>query len=113
AFVNTGIRPQIDLAQVRTALANANVQLVAAQNNYAVSMAQLNQAIGMPADTTYALADSDLPPVPGEGSPPGALVTQALGTRPELAVLARQHDAQEKTVRALQGGYGPALTANA
>jgi len=112
AFVTTGIRPQIDLAQARTAVANANVQLVAAQNNYAVSMAQLNQAIGLPADTTYSLADSDLPPIAGEDSSSSALVSQALTARPELAVLARQREAQEETVRSARGGYGPALSAN-
>jgi outer membrane protein len=113
AFVNNGIRPQIDLAQARTAVANANVQLVAAQNNYAVSMAQLNQAMGVPADTTFVLADSDMPPVAGEGASSGTLVTEALKARPELAVLARQREAQAETVRSLEGGYGPSLSANA
>jgi outer membrane protein len=113
AFVSTGIRPEIDLAQARTAVANANVQLVGAQNNYAVSMAQLDQAMGVAAGTTRALADSDLPPVPGEDGSSEALVSEALKARPELAVLAKQREAQEQTVRSLEGSYGPALSATA
>ena len=39
AFVGAGIRPEIDLAQARTAVANARVQLVTANNNHAVALA--------------------------------------------------------------------------
>jgi outer membrane protein len=112
-FVRAGIRPQIDLAQTRTALANAKVQRVAAENNYAVSLAQLNQAMGVPADTAYTLADGELPPVRGEDAPPASLVDEALRARPELAALEHQRQAQELTVRALRGGYGPSLAATA
>ncbi len=47
AFVRTGIQPDINLATVLTALANAKVQLVTARNNYAVAEAQLSQAMGV------------------------------------------------------------------
>jgi len=40
AFVKTGIQPDINLATVLTALANAKVQLVTAQNNFEVAEAQ-------------------------------------------------------------------------
>ena len=40
AFVGAGIRPEIDLAQARTAVANARVQLVTAANNHAVARAR-------------------------------------------------------------------------
>jgi outer membrane protein len=113
AFVKNGIRPEIDLAQVRTTLANARVQLVGATNNYAVSLAQLNQAMGLPAGVPHALTDSELAAVPGEDGPPETLVTEALRARPELAALESQRRAQELTVSALRGGYGPALGAAA
>jgi len=113
AFVKNGIRPEIDLAQVRTSLANARVQLVGAGNNYAVSLAQLNQAIGLPAATPHELTDSELAPVVGEDGAPAALADQALRARPEMVSLAQQRRAQEATVRSLRGAYGPALSATA
>jgi len=110
AFVRTGIQPDINLATVLTALANAKVQLVTAQNNDAVAMAQLAQAMGAPASGSYAIADDDLRPVGGEDGPPGPLVDRALRTRPELANLVNQRRAQELTVEATRGSYGPALS---
>jgi outer membrane protein len=109
-FVKVGIRPEIDLAQVRTALANAQVQLIGTQNNLAVSMAQLNQAMGLPAEVPHELADSEMPPVPGEDAPAGQLAEDAQRTRPEIAVAQQQRRAQELTVRSLEGGYLPSLS---
>lgn len=111
AFVRTGLRPDIDLAQVRTALANAQVQLVGARNNYAVAVAQLNQAMGIPVEAPHTLTDSELPAIPGEDGSAAALAAQAEKARPELAVLDKQRQAQELTVSALRGGYGPSLSA--
>jgi outer membrane protein len=110
AFVRTGIQPDINLATVLTALANAKVQLVTAQNNDAVASALLAQAMGVPMAGTYAIADASFPPVAGEDGPPGALVDRALRTRPELANLEKQRRAQELTVEATRGSYGPALS---
>jgi outer membrane protein len=111
AFVGAGIRPEIDLAQARTAVANARVQLVTATNNQAVAVAQLEQAMGLVEGVSYDLADSALAPVPGEDGSLQALVDGALAARPELATIQRQHRAQELTLASLRGGYGPALDA--
>ncbi len=46
-FVQVGTQPPIALAQQRSAVATARVQLVTAQNNYEIAKAQLNQAAGM------------------------------------------------------------------
>ena len=110
AFVRTGIQPDINLATVLTALANAKVQLVTAQNNDAVAMAQLAQAMGAPASGSYVIADDDFRAIAGEDGPPGPLVDRAFRTRPELANLVNQRRAQELTVEATRGGYGPALS---
>ena len=111
AFVRTGIQPDINLATVLTALANAKVQLVTARNNYAVSEAQLAQAMGTPVGSSYSLSDAELPAVAGEDGPAATLVDHALHARPELANLVDQRVAQELTVRALKGAYGPAVSA--
>jgi outer membrane protein len=111
AFVRTGIQPDINLATVNTALANAKVQLVTARNNFAFGEAQLAQAMGVPVGAAFSLSDAELPAVAGEDGPAAGLVGRALRARPEVANLANQRRAQELTVRALKGGYGPAVSA--
>jgi outer membrane protein len=111
ALVKAGIRPDIDTATVRTALANAKVQLVNAQSNYFVAQAQLAQAMGVSVDGVYALADNDLPAIEGEDGPNAPLTERALKARPELANLASQRRAQELLTDAVRGGYGPSLGA--
>jgi outer membrane protein len=111
ALVKAGIRPDIDTATVRTALANAKVQLVNAQSSYAVAQAQLAQAMGVEVDGSYALADDEMPAIDGEDGANAPLTERALKARPELANLASQRQAQALTADALRGGYGPAFGA--
>jgi outer membrane protein len=111
AFVRTGIQPDINLATVMTALANAKVQLVNARNNFAVAEAQLSQAMGVSASQTYTLSDQQLPSVAGEDGEPASLVAHAEKNRPEIANLTAQRRAQALTIRSLKGGYGPSLSA--
>src|SRR6185437_9305135 len=111
AFVRTGIQPDINLATVRTALANATVQLVTARNNVSVADAQLAQAMGVSVGERYTLADQELPPIAGEDGPPGPLVEHAEKNRPELANIFNQRRAQELTVDSLKGSYGPSVSA--
>jgi outer membrane protein len=111
AFVKTGIQPDINLATVLTALANAKVQLVMAQNNFEVAEAQLDQAMGVPVEGRFAIADDEMQVVPGEDGPSGPLAERALRARPEVANLADQRRAQELTVHAVRGAYGPTFGA--
>jgi outer membrane protein len=111
AFVRTGIQPDINLATVQTALANAKVQMVTAQNNQAVADAQLSQAMGVSVGERYTLADQEISPVAGEDGPPGPLVEHAEKNRPEIANIINQRRAQELTVSALKGSYGPSVSA--
>jgi len=111
AFVRAGIRSQIDLATARTAVANARVQMVTADNAEASARAILNQAMGVPETTTYQLTDGDEPPVPGEDGASAELIQIALRARPEIAAAEEQRRAQELTVSAFRGNYGPALSA--
>jgi len=113
-FVGAGLRPDIDLARVRTDLANVRVQLINAENAYELAKAQLNQAMGVTTPTAYDVAADDLPAVEGEDAAAAdRLIDDALTRRPELAVLDRQRLAQLQVVRALKGAYGPSLAANA
>jgi outer membrane protein len=116
-LVGAGLRPDIDLARVRTDLANARVQLITAENGVALGRAQLDQAMGVPGASSaaggYSLVDAPQVPVPGEAGSTDALVRSALATRPELVSLHRARQAQEASIKGLRGSYAPALGATA
>jgi outer membrane protein len=112
-FVQVGTQPQIALAQQKAAVANAQVQLITAQNTYETAKAQLNQAAGLTGGTDYDVGNDELPPVDDEDQPLDVLASKALATRPEMAALEKQHAAQEAVLSSAKGGYGPALSANA
>ena len=108
AFVRTGIQPDINLATVQTALANAKVQLVTARNNYAVAEAQLSQAMGVSVSEHYALSDAGGPAHRRRGRRrPRRWSRTREKNRPEIANLVNQRRAQEATVRSLQGRLRP------
>lgn len=111
-FVDVGARPAIDLAQTRADRANAELQLVNADNAYEVAKAQLNQAVGVEQDTHYEVADTPTEPVPGEDNPVQAVFDEALAHRPEVAAHIQQVRALELAARALQGSYLPSLGAS-
>ncbi|HEY8211719.1 MAG TPA: TolC family protein [Myxococcaceae bacterium] len=108
-FVRVGTRPEIDLAQARTDLANARLLLVNAENAYDLARAQLNQAMGVEGSLEYDVADNQAPVVEGEDGTTDELLKQALSVRPEVAALDQQVRAQELTVSAVSGGYWPSL----
>jgi len=109
-FVRAGTQPEISLAQTRTDVANAKVQLIQAENSYDIARAQLNLAMGVTASVDYDVADRGLGALDGEDDPAEQLVARALAARPELASLTKQHEADVLTVRAFERGYGPALS---
>jgi outer membrane protein len=111
-LVEAGLRPDIDLARVRTDLANARVALIGAENGVALARALLDQQMGAPGGS-YTLAEEQSAAVPGETGALEALLDGAMAARPELASLARARQAQEATIAALRGGYAPTLGATA
>jgi outer membrane protein len=111
-FVTVGTQPQIALAQQRAAVANAQVQLITAQNNYELAKAQLNQAMGVQDDTDYDLGEEQLGPIDDEEKSLDTLIQRAMAARPELASLARQAEADEKNLSAVKGAFGPTLSAS-
>jgi outer membrane protein len=112
-FVKVGARPDIDLAQARADRANAEVQLINASNAYANAKAQLNQAMGIEARLDYDVNDESFHPVEGEALTIDTLMSEALRARPEVAQIAEQLHAQERTIDAALGGWFPALAAQA
>ena len=110
-FVKVGTRPEIDLAQARTDRANAQVQLINAENNYEIAKAQLNQAMGVDADTHYHVRDEALGEIHGEEEERPGLVDEAVHSRPDLFSLDYQISAQKHTLSAVKGAYGPSISA--
>lgn len=112
AFVEVGTRPEIDLAQARTDLANAQVQRINALNGYATAKAVLNQAMGINGVADFEVADESMTPVEGEALGGDALLAIALEARPELAALSAQLEAQTRSTDGIRGAYWPRLSAS-
>jgi outer membrane protein len=111
AMVQVGTQPPIALSQQKAAVANAEVQLITAENNYETAKAQLNQATGFAGGTDYDVGSELIPPLDDEDQPLETLVKKALDARPELATIHKERLAQEATISATKGAYGPALSA--
>jgi outer membrane protein len=113
AFVDLGRSPPIDLLQARVDQANAEVQVINAENDYASARALLNQAMGVEATIAYDIVPTTSAPVPGEASPLESLIDEAVAARPEIAALRDQLRAQELTNKAIGGLRWPSLQAQA
>jgi outer membrane protein len=109
AFVEVGTRPPIDLAQERTNVANARVQLIQGENTYATARVRLEQAIGATDLGPWEIEDASLPAVAGEEGGTEPLLQEAIASRPELAALSQQLRGQQLTERSLRGGYWPSV----
>jgi len=108
-FVEVGTQAPIALAQARTDVANARVQLISAENGYDTARATLNQAMGVEGSIDYDVSDEHQPAIEGEDASTDVLLGEAVKNRPELSALVNQVAAQELTVRSLQGSYAPTL----
>ncbi|MEN9797366.1 MAG: hypothetical protein RL653_1062 [Pseudomonadota bacterium] len=113
AFVEVGTRPEIDLAQVKTDRANAQLQLIQAENGYDTARAQLLQSMGLEAGLDFDVDGAPLPELPGEDGDTEALVNEAVTARSEFAALDRDRAALESTLRSVRGTYWPQLSATA
>ena len=112
-FYAAGIKSEVDVAQTRTDLANAQLAQVNADNGYVTARQQLLLAMGVVGSTDFDVADESIAPVPGEDSDDlNALVDEALKQRPEMTAFAQQAQAQQATIDSTRGGYGPSLYAN-
>ena len=111
-FVKAGSRPAIDLAAVRADKATAEVQLINAENAYAIAKAQLAQAMGESGSARFEVGDDRLPPVKGEDGDEERLVAEAVKSRPAMLALERQLEAQRYLVGAARAAYGPQIGAS-
>jgi outer membrane protein len=112
-FVHAGTRPPIDLSQAQADFANAEVQVINADNAYQRSKVLLNQAMGVEGPIDYDVADEALPPQAGEDGAVEALLESALKARPEMTSAMEQVRAQQLLLNSARGSYGPSVSVGA
>jgi outer membrane protein len=108
-FVEVGTHPEIDLSQAKADRATAQLQLINAENSYAVARAMLNQAMGVERSVDYDLSDEELRPVDGEDAEVETLIDGAKQRRPEMANLRLNLKSQELGLRSAHDMYWPNL----
>jgi len=112
AFVEVGTRPEIELLQVRTDMANTRVTLVQAENDYAIGRVTLQRAMGIEDDDDFEVADERLAPLADEGGTLNELLDKAFTTRPDVKALQFDVDANLRIERAAKGAFAPNLGAS-
>jgi len=111
AFLRHGTHPKIDVTKAEVDLANAELNLIQARNNYQVALVTLNNAMGLRQDLQYEIEDS-LSFKPREITPAEILMT-AFERRPELIQFKARERAQEATIKLAKASYYPILSGNA
>jgi outer membrane protein len=107
---DTGLVVESDLLSAKVRLASREQELIRARNNLALARAQLNTAMGVPADSLYQPADS----LAEQALAIASLADQeqqALTTRPDLKRIEAQQSAQELSVAIAKSSFGPRLNA--
>lgn len=112
AFVRAGSRPQIDVAQAKADAAQAKLAVINAQNAERTALVRLTITLGVPRGEAVELTDGAPGALAEEGGDVAQALTAATAARPELAQLDSQVRAQELTLKAVRGAYGPTVSAS-
>ncbi len=110
ARYEAGLVVEADYLSAQVNAAQRQQQLIQANNGVALAQLQLANAMGAPADSVYAPAETlaertlALAPLPD-------LEKQALAQRPDLKQIRSQQAAQDKGVAAAKAAFGPRLSA--
>lgn len=92
------LKSDLDVSFANVNLAQAKIQLSAAENDVKAAKAQLATALGVPQQQNFNLADQTMPgPVDATSA---RYIQQAIQSRPELAELRLQVNAAERTAQA-------------
>lgn len=107
---DSGLVVESDILSSKVRLAGREQELIRARNNLEFARAQLNTAMGVPADAQYQpgdpLAERSL-----TTAPLPELEQKALQTRPDLKRIEAQQSAQELSVAIAKSSFGPRLNA--
>lgn len=109
---NVGLVAKSDVLAAQTAVANAQTELVTAQNSANLAEAKLNNLIALPVNTSIETADSMLGYAPYNVSLQEAQA-YAMLHRAELVQSTMAVKAAEEQIKVKRAGYMPKLAANA
>ncbi len=107
---DAGLVVESDLLSAKVRLASREQELIRARNGLEMARAQLNTAMGVPADTQYQPADP-LAERKFEVAGLPDVEQKALSTRPDLKRIEAQQSAQELSVAIAKSSFGPRLNA--
>jgi len=110
ARFDSGVVVESDLLSAKVRLASREQELIRARNNLELARAQLNTAMGVPADALYQPAD----PLAEPSLAVPALVgveQKALTSRPDLKRIEVEQSAQQLSVAIAKSSFGPRLNA--
>jgi outer membrane protein len=109
ALFQNNLKSGLDASFANVNLADARLLLSQAQSDVKSAEAQLAAAMGLPAQTSFTLAEEAMPAaLPGDVDP---LIQQALQDRPELKDLRLQQNAAERFSKAEHALYYPTIGA--
>jgi outer membrane protein TolC len=107
---DAGLVVESDLLSAKVRMASREQELIRARNNLELARAQLNTAMGVPANSQYQPDDSLTETTLTAGSLPD-LEQEALTTRPDLKRIEAQQSAQELSIAIAKSSFGPRLNA--
>ena len=99
ALFNSKLRSQLDVSFANANLAQANLLLLDAQNNYQASLSGLSEVLGYTSQQQYELVDTEEQLTPPADSA-ARLVEQAFANRPEVAAQDYEYRASQRFQRA-------------
>ena len=106
----SGVAVESDYLSSQVRLATRRQELIRAQNNMALAMAQLSTSMGISADTEFdpveVLAEKNLPATSLDD-----LEKQAVGRRPDLNRIRSEEEAQQQSVSIAKASFGPRVNA--
>jgi outer membrane protein TolC len=110
-FYQAGTRPKIDVTNAEVNLANVQLALIRAKNNYQVARVNLNNAMGLREDLNFAVEEAS------EFKPRGIALQEILHSayarRPEILQIKARQRSQEASVELARSGYYPTISGNA
>ncbi len=110
-FYQAGTRPKIDVTNAEVNLANVELALIRTKNNYQVARVNLNNAMGLRQDLSFAIDETiDIKP---KGYVLPDILQSAYTRRPEILQLKARERSQEASIQLARSSYYPILSGNA
>jgi len=98
ALAENKLKSTLDLSFANVNLADARLLLLQARNDLASAKADLAEAMGLPRQTDFVLADEPMPAAPPPSADP--LIQEAIANRPELKSLRLEQSSAERFTKA-------------